>query len=325
MRLGGVIKVNLGGPGQVRNIPKAVLPLWTKVQFQAVSANNAQTATTKGLLELKNIDGINGYLPLNVFDLTFNQQMVHNWGNDLFAMQYTNGGAWDNLYSQTLDAGLLGPTAVANSNGLGGSGDWSRCTEWIHKSVNLRLLLYGRDKASTTYKIIFFRCPHAETTPGPAVFEGRKPELFQNFWHRYLAKYTVNPVNVIPNILAFTGQADKKPQILKQFTFFIKEKLSTEDATQKVNVNFKIDINKLKVHLADEGFQPVSDINNVAEVAIADQSTNRNAQKSVHAQQRLYMAIMATNYEVEGQTNYETPSYDFGYQSMRYASELVRV
>lgn len=316
------IIINLGGKGQVTRIPKVVRPLWTKVIQQCIASNSGSVNNTTGKLALRNIDNVgnNLELPLHAYDLTYNGDLTHNYNNEYFGWEYKSDGQWQTLNGQDADL-LLGPTHKAIEQGHGAS--TNRCVTWLHKAVKIKLLLYGRTKSSTTYHVVFFRCPHAETTIGQVGSEGRKAELFKNFWHRYLMRYTTNPVNVAPNILAITGQADKKPQILKTFTFNIKEQLSTEDARQKVNVDFYIKLNKVKMHAPDEGFQALDDISNVNEVTITDQSYLRNAQKSCHATQRVYMAIMATNYEITTDANYEAPTYDVSFQTTRFASELM--
>jgi len=321
MKLGRTIKLNLGGRGQIRNIPKVVRPLWTKAHFLAIAANKADQAVTSGAMTLKNVNTPNGYLPLHVYDLTLIGSLEHP-GQDRFAYEYQNDGYWAQL---SADPGIAsGPLMNGVEQGLTGINDIARCTAWLHQNTKIKLLLYSRAKQSTTFEVIFFRCPQAETTPGAMGFEGRKPELNQNIYHKLLYKYTVNPVNVMPDILSLTRQTEKHVQILKRFKFEMREQLSTEDVIQKTSVNFNVSFNKVKHHVPDEGFPAVTDINDVEELTLTDYSNNRNAFITCHARQRVYMAIMATNYEVEGNANYAPPTYDVAFDKIALASELSR-
>lgn len=321
LKLGKTYKINVGGKGQVRNIPKVVRPLWTKAHFLAVAANPVQLQQVSGRITLDNVDAVDGDLPFHVYDLTFIGSMEHV-GFDQFGYTYKNNGTWAQITSDP--AITSGPVINTIENGMAGVNDIGRCTTWLHNYVKIRLLLYGRQKQSTTYRVFFFRCPASETTPGFMAAEGRKSELNQNVYHPMLMKYTVNPVNVIPDVLSMTKQNNKKIQILRSFTFNMKEQLSTEDVLQKTNINFNVNMNKIKHHTPDEGYPVVQDINNVAELTLTDYSTTRNAWRVCHAQQRVYMGIMATNYETAGQENYAPPSYDVAFDNVAMASELSR-
>lgn len=314
------ININVGGRGQIKNIPKTVRPLWTKAHFIVIAANQADQAINTGAVTLKNIDTAGGELPMHVYDLTHIGSLEHA-GLDRFAYEYMNDGNWLQLTTSGLANGMVINTI---ENGIAGINDISRCTTWLHKHVDIRLLLYSRIKQSTTFRIIFFRCPEAEVTPGNMGIEGRKQDLNKNVYHKLLYKYTVNPVNVMPDVLSMTRQNNKHIQILKSFTFELREQLSTEDVISKKNVNIRVNINKLKHHTPDEGYPAVSDINNVAELPLTDWSTSRNAHHTCHAQQRVYMAIMATNYETEGNVNYAAPTYDVAFDQVSLASELSR-
>lgn len=312
LKMTRVKHINLGGRGQIKSISKAVRPLWAKHLFEYTNGFRALETTVMGFHVLNTIN--DSVLPLHCWDLTYISQMKHPT-DAFFCGIFKQNGVWDNAgFSNTLRDVDTGPGTGAHFN---------RCTKWLHRTTKIRLLLYGRPKSSTTYRIIFFRCRDEENCPNRSDIHFDRDEINKNIWFNKLARFTTNPITIGHNATNFR-QGRKHGadiQIIRSFDYNIAEQLSTEDAIRKVNVNFTCHINKIKTHNEANVDKPVyNDITGI--VPQLNTHTYDNATQTVLPQQRLYMAIMATNYTTEGELNYQPPSYDMSMLQYIDASNL---
>jgi len=312
LKLNGVTHINLGGRNQIKSISRSVRPLWAKHLFEYSNGFRALETTTLGYHQLNAVN--DGTLPLQCWDLTWISQMKHPT-DAFFAGNFASDGKWANLgFANELKDVDTGP---------GNGAHFNRCTQWLHRKVKVRLLLYGRQRASTTYKIMFFRVSDEENAPNRLDINNERDEINKNIWYPIIAKMTTNPIAGGHNATNFR-QGTKRGasiRIIRQHTISIPEQLGTEDVIKKINVNFTGHINKIKIHNEANVDKPsYTDI-----TAVVPKLTSHlydNATQSVLPQQRIYMAIMATNYGVTGEANYEAPSYDMSLLQYIDASNL---
>lgn len=305
------IPINIGGPGQVTKMSKLIDPLWTKYVFQFTRADRATLSESQGYNMLHCVQ--DSSLPLHCYELTF--LPLQSTSHSALMCTFDQNGTWQIQDQQY---------AIKDAeSGTGVNENAARCTTWLHHKSLVRLLLYGRFKQSTTYKIMFFRVATEENCPNldSSIAGNNKANIQKSNWFHRLAKYTTNPVYVGHQAAKLRGDKQTGIKVLREFTYTIKEQLSSEDAINKVSVNITAYINKIKKHIHNDLFTPL-DTDITGNVPQGSSHAYTNANKSPLPTQRLYMAIMATNYEVSTDANYEAPSYDISIQHVASASVL---
>lgn len=304
-------KINIGGPNQITSLPKYIDPLWTRHVFSITRADRSIVADGQGNRLLKTVN--DNELPLHVYDLTM--LPLVNSSQSYYAGEFLQNGNWQAFDDQ--------PAPIDAESGTGTTEVFKRVTTWLHHKSKIRILLYGRQKQSTTYQIMFFRAKSEEACPlqENIAATAHDANVQRTIWFKRLAKYTTNPIYIGHNAATFRGDKNTDIEVLQTFTYTIKEQLSSEDAINKLNVNFTAYINKIKQHVHNQQITPL-DGDITGGVPIGSGHAYMNATKSVRPTQRLYMAIMATGYETSLEANYEPPSYDFSIQNHASASSI---
>jgi len=319
VKLNKVIHINIGGTRQIKSLPPALDPLWHKYIFQMYQADRATLSEAQGRMTL---DCVQDYLlPLHVWELTHLDPLLYS-NASFHGGRYTQAGHWEQFSDNASRLQIKDA-----ETGIGNADTVNRCTTWLFHQARIRLLLYGRTKQSTHYQIIFFRVKDEEASPlldSTQASAGNLGSVQRTIWSRRLGKFTVNPVHLAFDHVKFRGQANTDIQILKTFNYHIKEQLGTEDSVSKVNVNITAHINKIKSHVYNNALTAGMDGDITAAVPAVglNPAAFTNAHKSPQHSQRLYMAIMGTCYEIQGETNYEAPSYDIGMQVHASASVI---
>lgn len=303
------VRLNLGGKGQISKIPKLLEPLWVKYMWQYISATRSLGTTLLGANVIHTTDNLS--LPIHCYDLTFLSSMS-NSSDAGFAGRLNQDGRWT-IFEQN-------PVLKDADSGSAQNDSMRRCTKWLHQNVKIKLLLYGRQKQSTQYKIMFFRVDDEENAPLRSDPHFDRDEIQRHIWWKHVAPFTTNPVYIGHNAPDFRGpKGSTNIKILKQFNYTISEQLSTEDIVRKLNVNFNIDLNKIKIH-NESNTDVVFDADITANVPTGNNVSNENSTKTCHANQRVYMAIIASSYEIPNELNFESPSYDINMQQVARAS-----
>jgi len=294
------IRMNLGGKGQVKALSPAVRHLWNKCRLRLVLANRQTINSGLGYNLLSNFN--DGVLPLHCYELTH----IPFLDESSFTHQHgllNQSGNW------VANSGTSSFLDVVN--GIDNASAFEHCTHWLHHFARVKLLLYGRAKQSTTYRIMFFRAKSEDSCP---LHDATHNKAFtqQQIWLRRLAPYTTNPVFLGHDSQKFRGDKGNDIIVLRQFDYTIKEQLSTEDVINKHSVSFTCYFNKIKSHVNNNAMIPnVTDITlTMPPQAGTQNQTAYNAARSPLHNQRVYMAIFATAYESSGETNYSEPSYD---------------
>jgi len=318
-----LITFNIGGKQQLK-LQLRDRPLWNKVVSTYAHLNRGGINSVNGAFQLHNVN--DSFLPIDTYDMTYKGWLAH--GEDYinhwrWKMQQGIGWIPDPKVDESRSTGNVAyPAPVYTDNGPS-STVTSTATTWLDQKYDIKLLLYGRAKQSTEYKIIFWRVDNEELNPQKLSFgiDGSWEQVKQTFLP-LIQPYTTNPASITFNRQTTSGKTDKKVKILKTFTYKLKEQLSTEDSVNRINVNFRVFLNKLKSHRYNQGLAPVTDITDVDQPVITDLSQLINATRYCTPQQRVYMSIIGSCIEVEGQTNYEAPSYDLAVKTSTYASAI---
>lgn len=190
----------------------------------------------------------------------------------------------------------------------------------IWRKAEVNLLLYQREKQSTTFDITFFKMTDESYDPNESELGTQgstityNPPNVQNYWNPIVQRYTQNPATLampFPNALN-RGRAPVR--VLKKYRIVIREKLNTEDTINKRTVKFLLTPNQVMhydlspnyVQLHDVTGQ--GDINSVAGAYQGAQIVRYYPRTS----QNIYMSIAANAYHDEAQSTdgYTQPSYD---------------
>lgn len=297
-------------------------PLWTKVVTVYGSMNRGGINSGAGAYVLNSID--NGLLPIRTFDLTYKQWLTQADAYlDSFGWGLNQTSGWVAGVSNTNEAVAnltAAPAVVYKDNGLQEYGHLDRITTWLDAKQQIKLMLYGRAKQSTRYRVIFWRTDDEELNPHTYGIDASWDTAKQVFLPM-IQPFTTNPASVSFNRNPHIGLKNKRIKILKQFDYRLKEQLSTEDMTNRLAITYNVYINKLKSHRYQQFSPPVTDITNVDQPVVAT-SSNHNATRYCNPNQRIYMSIIGETIETEGQNNYEAPSFDFGLKQTMYASNI---
>jgi len=317
----GRVSFNIGGRAQLK-LGLRDKPLYTKVVTAFFNGSRGNINSSTGGTMLQNID--EATLPIVTYDLTFKGFLSSSetYLNSFAWGMHQNDGWVSNGYAnEAVNPGAFTPhpSIMYQSDG-NASSNFQHCTTWLDSHYDVKLLLYGRAKQATFYKIFFWRSDEEELQPHLYGIDSQWTGA-RSTWLPIVQPYTTNPASITFQRRLENGEKTKKIKILKSFTYRMKEQLSTEDMTNRLSVNYRVYVNKLKNHRYGEAMPSVTDITNVDQPSL--QYTNQfNATKYCLPNQRIYMSIMASNVETIGQDNYEAPSYDIGLKQYLYASKI---
>lgn len=312
---------NIGGRQQLI-LTMRDRPLWTKVVTVYSSMSRGGIQSGAGANILQNQD--NGLLPIRTYDLTYKPWLAQAESYlDSFGWGLHQGNGWVNHFSNQNEAVTqftTNPAIIYKDNGLSEGGHLDRITTWLEQKQQIKLMLYGRAKQSTRYRVIFWRTDEEELNPHILAIDANWDTTKQVFLPM-VQQFTTNPASVSFNRYPSIGLKNKRIKILKQFDYRIKEQLSTEDMTNRLTLHYNVYINKLKNHRYLQFTPPVTDITNVDQPTITA-TTTANATRYCNPNQRIYMSIIGECIEVEGSAQYEAPSFDLGIKQTMFASNI---
>lgn len=317
----GTTAFNIGGRSQLQ-LTLRDRPLYTKVVTAYFTGNRGNINESTGAIMLQNIN--DATLPIMTYDLTYKGYLSAAEGylqSFAWGMHQTDGWVQNAFANEAVNPGLFTPhpSIMYQSDG-NSSTNFQHTTTWLDSHYDVKLLLYGRAKQATFYKVMFWRSDEKDLVPHlygiDATWDSAK-----STWLPIVQPYTTNPASVTFNRRQENGEKKKKIKILKTFTYRMKEQLSTEDMTNRLSVNYKVYVNKLKNHRFGDSAIGVSDITNVDQPSL-NYTNQYNATKYCMPNQRIFMSIIASNVETVGQANYEAPSFDIGIKQHLYASKI---
>lgn len=280
------------------------------VSFGFSQLKEADATNTQGFFTLDHTSA--GVCPLNVYSLGTIQH------KQLFAPPcgffYSDTG---NFTPNTLTQ-IQRLTDVTSNNNESIEDVANHSLIWRKAEVNL--MLYQREKQSTTFDITFFKLLDEAIDPneyqrellgGTACYITQEA---QNYWNPIMQRYTQSPATLskpFPNALS-RGRAPVR--VLKKFRVEIREKLATEDTFTKRTVKFVLTPNQVMNYDLSPNYVPIQDVTGQGDVDTADIGTfigNNITSYYPRTKQNIYMSITANNYHDESeQDGWTSPSYD---------------
>lgn len=283
------------------------------VSFGFSRLKEADAANTSGHFALDHTSA--GVCPLNVFSLGTIQHK--QFAAPPCGFTYSDDG----LFTPILQSQLQRLTDVTSNNGESIEDVSNHSLIWRKAEVNL--MLYQRDKQSTTFDITFFKLldeaidPNEyqrELTGGTGNTASYIVQEAQNYWNPIVQRYTQSPATLskpYPNLLT---RSRAPVRVLKKFRVEIREKLATEDTFTKRTVKFVLTPHQVMNYDLSPNNVTIEDVTGQGDVNtdnIGRYIGSNIASYYPRTKQNIYMSIAANNYHDETeQTGWTAPSYD---------------